>query len=75
MTISEILKDTNYKLTQFKTQHIKEIESLIFQKETKGKPTYFIKCLVRQKDTWIQKIKETRYDNKRTNNKISKKIL
>ena len=27
MKISEILKDTNYKLTQFKTEQIDEIES------------------------------------------------
>jgi len=46
MKISEILKDTNYKLTQFKTEHIDEIESLIFKKELRGKQTYFINCKV-----------------------------
>ncbi|MBL4730169.1 MAG: N-6 DNA methylase [Sulfurimonas sp.] len=54
MKISEILKDTNYKLTQFKSQHIQEIESLIFEKELRGKSTNFIKCLVRQKDIQVK---------------------
>jgi type I restriction enzyme M protein len=54
MPLQQILKDTNYKLTQFKTQHIQEIQSLIFEKEFKGKPTYFIKCLVRQKDIQVK---------------------
>ena len=54
MKISEILKDTNYKLTQFKTEQIEEIESLIFQKEVRGKQTYFINCLVRKKDIQVK---------------------
>jgi type I restriction enzyme M protein len=54
MLLFDILKDTNYKLTQFKPEHIKEIESLIFEKEVRGKPTHFIKCLVRQKDIQIK---------------------
>lgn len=54
MIISEILKDTNYKLTQFKDEHIKEIELLIFQKEVRGKQANFINCLVRKKDIQIK---------------------
>ncbi|SFV58370.1 Type I restriction-modification enzyme M subunit [hydrothermal vent metagenome] len=54
MTIEKILKDTNYKLTQFKDEDIKEIESLIFEKELRKKPTRFIKCLVRNKDIQIK---------------------
>jgi type I restriction enzyme M protein len=54
MIISEILKDTNYKLTQFKPEYITEIESLIFQKEVRGKTANFIKCLVRKKDIQIK---------------------
>ncbi len=46
MKISEILKDTNYKLTQFKDEYIQEIESLIFEKELRKKPTKFIKSLI-----------------------------
>ena len=54
MKISEILKDTNYKLTQFTTEQIQEIESLIFQKELRGKEVNFIKCLVRKKDIQVK---------------------
>ncbi len=54
MKISEILKDTNYKLIQFKDEYITEIESLIFQKEVRGKQVNFIKCLVRNKDIQIK---------------------
>ena len=54
MTISEILQDTNYKLTQFKDEYIQEIESLIFQKEARGKQANFINCLVRKKDIQIK---------------------
>ena len=54
MIIQTILKDTNYKLTQFKEAYIQEIESLIFQKLVRGKDTYFINCLVRKKDIQIK---------------------
>jgi type I restriction enzyme M protein len=54
MKISEILKDTNYKLTQFKAEQIEEIELLIFQKELRGKQVNFINCLVRKKDIQIK---------------------
>ncbi len=54
MIISEILKDTNYKLTQFKDEYIQELEASIFQKELRKKPTNFIKCLVRNKDIHIK---------------------
>ena len=54
MTISEILKDTNYKLTQFKTEQIQEIESLIFQKEVRGKQTNIINMINPQEDEYIR---------------------
>ena len=54
MIIQSILKDTNYKLTQFKDEYIEEIEALIFQKEVRKKQTYFINCLVRKKDIQIK---------------------
>ncbi|MEA2100040.1 MAG: type I restriction enzyme HsdR N-terminal domain-containing protein, partial [Campylobacterota bacterium] len=50
----EILKDTNYKLTQFKNEYQEEIESLIFEKKVRGKATNFINCLVRKKDIQIK---------------------
>lgn len=48
--ICEILKDTNYKLTQFKLDQIKQMEDSIFQKDIRGKQTNFVRCLVRDKD-------------------------
>ncbi len=54
MKISEILKDSNYKLTQFKTEHLEKLESSIFEKEVKGKKTYFVTCLVRKKEIQIK---------------------
>lgn len=48
--ICEILKDTNYKLTQFKPDQIKQMEDLIFQKDIRGRQTNFVRCLVRDKD-------------------------
>jgi len=49
-SISDILKDSNYKLTQFSEEKIKFLEENIFTKEVKGKTVPYIKCLVRKKD-------------------------
>lgn len=50
MKISEILKDTNYKLTQFKDEYINKLEESVFEKELKNGKAYYTKCLVRNKD-------------------------
>lgn len=50
MTLSEILKDSNYKLTQFSTESIKQLEENIIIKEKKGNYTPYINCLVRRKE-------------------------
>ena len=50
MTLSEILRDSNYKLTQFSEEKIKFLEENIFTKEVKGKIVPYVKCLVRKKD-------------------------
>jgi type I restriction enzyme M protein len=50
MTLSEILRDSNYKLTQFNEEKIKFLEENIFTKEIKGKTVPYVKCLVRKKD-------------------------
>jgi len=50
LKISEILKDTSYKLTQFKNEYIEELENSIFIKEVRKKEKPYIKCLVRKKD-------------------------
>lgn len=50
MTIAEILKDSNYKLTQFNLVEIQNLEQRITLKEVRGKETPYINCLVRKKD-------------------------
>lgn len=35
MNLSQLLKDTNYQLTQFSTEHITLLENTIFQKPSK----------------------------------------
>lgn len=50
MTIAEILKDSNYKLTQFNLVEIQNLENRITVKEVRGKDTPYIQCLVRKKD-------------------------
>lgn len=50
ISLSQILKDSNYKLTQFSEQQISHFEKTIFEKEVRGNQTPYIKCLVRKKD-------------------------
>jgi len=49
MTITELLKDSDYKLTQFNVVEIRELEERITPKEVSGKATPYINCLVRNK--------------------------
>lgn len=48
--LSELLKDSNYKLTQFKSSKIQEFESRIITKDIKGRFVPYINCLVRRKE-------------------------
>ena len=50
MLLSDILKDSNYKLTQFKDHQIKQFEESITLKDVKDKPTPYFTCLVRKKE-------------------------
>jgi len=50
MTLAEILKDSNYKLTQFNLVEIQNLEKKIIVKEVRGKETPYINCLVRKKE-------------------------
>lgn len=50
MKLSDILKDSNYSLSQFDTEKIKLLEEKIKIKEVRGKKTPFVYCLVRKKD-------------------------
>lgn len=51
MTLSEILKDSNYKLTQFNLLEQDKLEKRIkTRKDNKNKPVPYITCLIRNKD-------------------------
>jgi type I restriction enzyme M protein len=53
MILSDILRDSNYKLTQFEKNDrlkIRQLEKLIILKEVRGINIPFIKCLVRDKE-------------------------
>lgn len=50
MNLSELLKDSNYKLTQFSDAQIKQLEDNILMRETKDKLVPYITCLVRKKE-------------------------
>ena len=47
--ISEILKGSEYSLTQFSKEKIFQLEERIEEREVKGKPTPYINCIVRNK--------------------------
>ncbi len=50
MTLAEILRDSNYKLTQFNLVEINDLEKKIILKEVRGKETPYIMCAVRKKE-------------------------
>ena len=50
MKLSEFLKDSNYKLSQFSDNQIQEFENSIILKELKGNIVPYINCLVRDKE-------------------------
>lgn len=50
MNIAEILKDSNYKLTQFSPEQILKLEKSILVKEIKGKKVPHVICQVRKKE-------------------------
>ncbi|MGD1922253.1 MAG: hypothetical protein ACFCAD_27170 [Pleurocapsa sp.] len=54
MNLADILKDSSYKLSQFKQSEIDWLESSIFIKQTKKGDTPYVKCLVRNKDIQLK---------------------
>lgn len=50
MKLSDILKDSNYSLSQFDSEKIASLEERIKIKDLKGKETPYVFCLVRKKD-------------------------
>jgi type I restriction enzyme M protein len=53
MTLVEILRDTNYKLTQFSADKIKALEESIITQKRKDKEVPYINCLVRKKEIML----------------------
>ncbi|MES2398147.1 MAG: N-6 DNA methylase [Bacteroidota bacterium] len=49
MILSDILKDSNYKLNQFTQEQIKQLEKSIIVEDNKGKDSAYFTCLVRKK--------------------------
>lgn len=51
ISLSSILKDSEYKLDQFSPEQITALESSIITKTDKnGKEVFYVKCLVREKE-------------------------
>lgn len=50
MNLAEILKDSNYKLSQFTTAEIEQLEQTIALKTTKSGEVPYTVCLVRRKE-------------------------
>ena len=53
-TLSEILNDSQYKLSQFNQTQIDDLEKRIEIKEVRGKQVPYITCLVRKKDMQLK---------------------
>jgi len=54
MKLADILRDSNYKQTQFTDEQIASFEETIFLKTVRGKDLPHIKCLVRRKDIQLK---------------------
>lgn len=54
MTLADILKDSNYKLSQFSVDKVKTLEESIVVKEYRKKDTPFVTCLVRKKEIQLK---------------------
>jgi len=52
--IQTILKDSNFHLSLFSEEEIDELRKKVFTKETRGKETPFINCIVRDKDIQLK---------------------
>lgn len=50
MTLTDLLKDSNYRLTQFSEDQISRLEKSISLREVRGTQTPYVLCLVRNKE-------------------------
>ncbi|WP_386686163.1 N-6 DNA methylase [Lonepinella sp. MS14437] len=48
--LDTVLKDSQYKLSQFSTAQIQQLEQQIIAKDSKGKTTFYLNCAIRQKE-------------------------
>lgn len=74
ITLAELLKDSAYKLTQFKPAQIQALESSITMKDTGKNPAPYVTCLVRGYPKDIAQFLIPFVDNK-TQLKIREKII
>ena len=49
-TISKLLKDSAYRLNQFEVKKIQALEKSITTRDSRGKPTPYVTCLIRNKE-------------------------
>jgi type I restriction enzyme M protein len=54
MNLADILKDSNYKLSQFELEEVDWLEESIFLKTTKKGETPYVRCLVRNKEIQLK---------------------
>lgn len=54
MNLADILRDSNYRLSQFQREEVDWLEASIFIKQTKKGDTAYVKCLVRNKDIQLK---------------------
>lgn len=52
--LQAVLKDSNYDLALFSMEEIEALHEKVFTKETRGKETVYIKCVVRNKDIQLK---------------------
>lgn len=52
--IQLILKDSNYSLSLFAESDIEELRKEIFTKKVRGKESYYVQCIVREKDIQLK---------------------
>ena len=48
--LSELLKDSAYRLNQFEAKKIQTLEKSITTRDSRGKPTPYVTCLIRNKE-------------------------
>lgn len=58
--LQDILKDSNYHLSLFSTEEIEALRAVVNIRETRGKKTPFVQCIVREKEIQLKPEEVTR---------------